>query len=147
MTSASCWLLVAVVACGPPVQSPQPPAERFAIAWFVSQGLWGTESLTIDPSGLASYRFESARGKPNQSGTRRLSSAELRSVREAVRDPGFCELRSARHGIPDEGKPTLKRSVGERTCAVTLWDGEWEQLANARPALEAIKAVIAKMRP
>ena len=104
--------------------------------------------MAIDASGNAHYRFESARsgdGGPSKVRSRRFSPAELQPLRAAVQDPSFCELRSARAGIPDEGKPTLKVRLGDRSCAVTLWDGEWDKRPEAHPVVEAVKHLISRM--
>jgi hypothetical protein len=117
-----------------------------AFAWGVSQGLWGEERLTISEDGEAHYHFVSARGQPGVDRTVTLSAAELAPLRAATLRPEFCELRSQRDGIPDEGMPTLEVQSAERTCKVTLWDGEWEDMAAARPARDAIDQIIRRIK-
>ena len=119
-----------------------PPA---AFTWGVSQGLWGTEQLTIDASGHAHYRFESARDRKKVDRSRELPAAELSDLRDAVTDPHFCKLVSRRPGIPDEGQPSLQVDDGSVHCTVTLWDGEWEQ-GEALPAYKAIVVIIQDLR-
>jgi hypothetical protein len=112
----------------------------------VSQGLWGQEKLTIDADGAAHYRFQSARGQPGVDRSRRLSPGELAPLRRATSDPRFCTLRSGRNGIPDEGQPSLTVRTAAQVCTVTLWDGEWEDIAAARAVRDAVHAIIERMK-
>ncbi|HUS64827.1 MAG TPA: hypothetical protein VMZ28_09815 [Kofleriaceae bacterium] len=146
MRSACVALLL--VACGGGREPPAKPlpGEAFSLQWGVSQGLWGQEELTIDGTGQARYHFTSARGKGTVDTARRLAAADLEAIREATASAAFCALRPARDGIPDEGQPTLTVTHGARTCSVTLWDGEWEERPEARPAWDAMNVLIERMK-
>ena len=117
-----------------------------AFAWRVSQGLWGEEQLTIAEDGTAHYQFTSARRQPSVDRTIELNAADLAPLRAATGRPEFCQLRSTRDGIPDEGMPTLEVQTAERTCRVTLWDGEWEDMPAARPARDAVYQIIRRIK-
>jgi hypothetical protein len=138
-------VVVSALACGGGAARPAATGPA-AFEWGVSQGLWGEEQLTIAADGEAHYRFQSVRGRPAIERRRRLSPADLEPLRRATSDPAFCQLRSGRAGIPDEGKPTLAVGTGPRPCTVTLLDGEWEEVAAARPARDAIRAIIDRMK-
>ena len=141
-------LAMLAMACGGTPEEPAEPlpGEAFALEWGVSQGLWGEEALTVDGRGNARYHFKSERGKGTVDTARRLSAADLEPVRAATRGAAFCALRSARDGIDDEGRPTLTVTHGARRCSVTLWDGEWEERPEARPAWDAMHALIERMK-
>lgn len=139
-------VVLLAVACGGGSASRPSAASSAAFAWSVSQGLWGEEELTIAADGSAHYRFRSARGRPPSDRTYRLGPAELEALRRATSDPAFCLVRSGRDGIDDEGRPSLIVRTGPRPCTVTLWDGEWEEVAAARPAHDAVRAIIERMR-
>lgn len=138
-------LAASTLACGGGSARPAASGPA-AFEWSVSQGLWGDERLSIGADGAAHYHFVSARGEPTIDRALTLSAAELAPLRAATGAPAFCTLRSARAGIPDEGQPSLTVREGERRCTVTLWDGEWETMAAAQPALDAIKRIIARMK-
>ena len=144
----SLCLALLVAGCGGGQEQPAEPlpGEAFALQWGVSQGLWGEEQLTIDGNGQARYHFTSARGKGTVDTARRLSAADLAPIREATASAAFCALKAGRDGVPDEGQPTLTVTHGARTCSVTLWDGEWEELPAAEPALRAMKTLIERMK-
>ena len=117
-----------------------------AFAWGVSQELWGAEQLTIAEDGTAHYQFTSARRQPSVDRTVKLSPGDLAPLRAATERPEFCQLRSTRDGIPDEGMPTLEVQTAERTCKVTLWDGEWDDMPAARPARDAVHHIIRRIK-
>ena len=130
-----------------PAHAPATPAgPPAAFTWGVSQGLWGTERLTIEASGRAHYRFESARDRKKIERSHELPAGELSDLRDAVADPRFCKLVSKRDGIPDEGQPSLQVDDGSVHCTVTLWDGEWEQVPAALAAYKAIVVIIQDLR-
>jgi hypothetical protein len=139
-------LLLVLTACGGGGGSRPAMKGPAAYSWGVSQGLWGQEQLTIAADGEAHYRFQSARGKPGVDRTHRLSPSELEPLRKATSDPAFCMLRSGRAGIPDEGQPSLAVRTDGAGCTVTLWDGEWEDIAAARPVRDAVYAIIERMK-
>jgi len=135
--------LLAAVGCG---ASHPIDTRSAAFSWGVSQGLWGQEQLTIAADGAAHYRFESARGQPGVDRSRRLSPGELAPLRRATSNPAFCTLRSGRSGIPDEGQPSLTVRTAAQVCTVSLWDGEWEDIAAARAVRDAVYAIIERMK-
>ncbi len=141
----SAVILLAALGCGGAAAHPVDTGSA-AFSWGVSQGLWGEEQLTIAADGAAHYRFQSARGKPGIDRSRRLAPGELEPLRRATSDPAFCTLRSGRAGIPDEGQPSLTVRTAGQVCTVTLWDGEWEDVAAARPARDAVYAIIERMK-
>ena len=137
--------LIAALGCGGGASHPV-DTRSAAFSWGVSQGLWGEEQLTIAADGAAHYRFQSARGQPGVDHSRRLTPGELAPLRRATSDPAFCTLRSGRNGIPDEGQPSLTVRTAGRVCTVSLWDGEWEDVAAAKPVRDAVYAIIALMK-
>lgn len=114
--------------------------------WGASQGLWGTERLTIDRAGNAHYTFQSVRGQPPIDSHRQLAAADLAALRAATSEPGFCRLHSSRFGIPDEAQPSLTVTRGGHACVVTLWDGEWNDMPLAHRAFDAINQIIRRMK-
>lgn len=121
--------------CGSGCPSPPPraglPPDQI-LAWSVSQGLWGSASLTLDRSGKLSYHFQPADPRATaESDETRLAPDEVRAIVTALGDSEVCGMCRLRSGIPDEAAPVLQVHDGDLDCRVEAWDGEWRERASA----------------
>jgi hypothetical protein len=139
---ASCPLVVALAGgCAAP---PIPPdlAPGIVIRWSVNQALWGAEVFEVKTDGRAHYAFTPA---GSRAGARSFDVAvppeAMAHVAAIARRVGFCSERSKRDGIPDEGMPTLALALPGISCAVTLWDGEWDERVGAHEVARLVAAM------
>lgn len=140
-------LTAALVACAPrPSDTAVAVPAGAVLRWGVSQGLWGSEELVVERGGAARYRFDpaGASGAAKREETT-VTDAELAAIERAMVENDFCGLSSDRLGVPDEGKPTLAVRLGEISCSVTLWDGEWRDDERAVAVLAALRPLFTRL--
>lgn len=110
--------------------------EDQLLVWSASQGLWGSETLTVFRDGRVTYMFQPAGpdGEPS-AGETRLDESELARIVTTLEDEDACDISMDRDGVPDEAVPVLRVRAGELDCRVEAWDGEWDENAPKITAL------------
>lgn len=140
------WSLAALVAplslaaCGaPPSGLPAGVLLRYGVAY-----MGGETSFEVHADGTTDYAADRPGGKKRVRA--KATPAEIDALARVLRDHRFCSLTSHRSkGVPDEARPSIRAHVAEMDCAVTLWDGEWRDDADAFACLSAVEAFGAKL--
>lgn len=125
-----------LAACGaPPSGLPAGVLLQYGVGY-----MGGQTSFEVHADGSAEYEADEPGGKKKHVRAR-ATPAEIDALAKVLREHHFCGLTSHRsRGVPDEARPTIRARIAGLDCAVTLWDGEWRDDADAFACLRAVEA-------
>ncbi|MFO0554747.1 MAG: hypothetical protein U0271_40590 [Polyangiaceae bacterium] len=135
--------VVSLVACaGGAGSASQSERKTPVIRWYLNQGLWGEETLEVQPDGSGHYSFEpTGMTTEPRSVDFHVSESELDEIGALAKRVRFCEEKSDKPSNPDEAKPTLTLALSDAKCEVSLWDTEWAKRSGPRELRNRIRAL------